>query len=507
MKLRGTLLAGYIVANAVLYSSLLPLWEGFDEPFHFGYVQQLANGQEFPDPRSSELSREVGASILLAPAGRPVQMNIPAVRNYAEYFGLPRERRAGLRADMERIPPEWRRQGSQFINYEGQQTPLAYLAMAPVERALAGVPIRRRVLALRILVALVGAGLLYAGAVRLLAQLGIGGAYRDAALFCLFSLQMIWAAMAHVANDWLAIPLGTWLLVGMVRYSREPGTRLKAACPLALGLLTKAYFVVFVPLALGLCVAKKRWRDLGVVAGIPLIVAGPWYARNLLRYGALISNTQTRAGVGIAAVIHAAPGLPWARMAWASVRSALWTGNNTFEAFSVTTVGAIAAVWLVALMLWARTKLASAEWISGLFCALFIAALGYDAAIESIYAHTVAGAEPWYSQLIAAPMIGLAFLGCMRWKRPGRAVAVSLTGLLGYVLIATYVLKLIPLYGGFAGRASAGSVVSLYSTRLPSLIDNLNLVALAPAGVLLSLAVIVAALAITQMAVLFRSIN
>lgn len=52
MKLK-LLLVAYALANAVLYSAMLPLWEGFDEPFHFGYVQRLANGQGFPDPRTT----------------------------------------------------------------------------------------------------------------------------------------------------------------------------------------------------------------------------------------------------------------------------------------------------------------------------------------------------------------------------------------------------------------------------------------------------------------------
>src|ERR1700676_5219037 len=71
------LLIAYILVNAALYSVLLPLWEGFDEPFHFAYVQQLANGQGLPDARTARLSREVGASLLLAPASQAVQQNLP----------------------------------------------------------------------------------------------------------------------------------------------------------------------------------------------------------------------------------------------------------------------------------------------------------------------------------------------------------------------------------------------------------------------------------------------
>ena len=43
------------IINACLYSALLPLWEGFDEPFHFAYVQQLANGWGLPDARTAQL--------------------------------------------------------------------------------------------------------------------------------------------------------------------------------------------------------------------------------------------------------------------------------------------------------------------------------------------------------------------------------------------------------------------------------------------------------------------
>ena len=63
------LLIAYALVNAVLYSLLLPLWEGFDEPFHFAYVQQLANGQGCRMRNCSAVARSA-ASLLLAPASR-----------------------------------------------------------------------------------------------------------------------------------------------------------------------------------------------------------------------------------------------------------------------------------------------------------------------------------------------------------------------------------------------------------------------------------------------------
>jgi hypothetical protein len=101
------LLMVYAILNAVLYSMLLPLWEGFDEPFHFGYVQQLANGRAFPDARSARLSREAWQSIRLAPASDAVKANLPEVVTYSEYFSWRRRAgptRNGVSARSPRLP-------------------------------------------------------------------------------------------------------------------------------------------------------------------------------------------------------------------------------------------------------------------------------------------------------------------------------------------------------------------------------------------------------------------
>jgi hypothetical protein len=48
--------------NGLLYSSLLPLWEGFDEPFHYAYVQDLSVDQRLPVLGRANLSAEVWRS-------------------------------------------------------------------------------------------------------------------------------------------------------------------------------------------------------------------------------------------------------------------------------------------------------------------------------------------------------------------------------------------------------------------------------------------------------------
>ncbi|MGE5644977.1 MAG: hypothetical protein ACM336_04210 [Acidobacteriota bacterium] len=51
------MLAAFAVLSAVLYSALLPLWEGFDEPFHFAYVQYVANGKGMSSDATSARAR------------------------------------------------------------------------------------------------------------------------------------------------------------------------------------------------------------------------------------------------------------------------------------------------------------------------------------------------------------------------------------------------------------------------------------------------------------------
>lgn len=89
----------YGLSNSILYVGLLPLWDGFDEPFHYSYVQQLSQTRSLPVFGRSGLSREVGISLALAPASHLVKRNIPNVTTFDQYFQLPYQERVRLRAD------------------------------------------------------------------------------------------------------------------------------------------------------------------------------------------------------------------------------------------------------------------------------------------------------------------------------------------------------------------------------------------------------------------------
>lgn len=497
------LLLAYGLLNALLYSSLLPLWEGFDEPFHFSYVQSLAEGRGTPDPRSSRLSREIGASLLLVPGSAEVQQNLPAIRTYQEYFKLPQSQRMAMRQQLGLLRGTGGGDG-QILNYEGQQAPGAYVLLAVPERILTGLPLSDRVLALRILGAFCATILLCFGAARLFDELQLHEPWKSAAIFCLLSTQMLWATVAHVANDWLALPLAVWLLVITIRCWRRPGVKVAACfgCLLAAGLLTKAYFLALVPLGGVFIVTKGRLREFWIAAAIVMGAAGPWYVRNVLRYGSVTGMQESRVGIGVMSVIGSAGKLNWPAVIVAGARSSLWTGNNSFTAFSGSTEAVVITACAIALVLWMRGRHNAAEAITVVFCCLFLAALGYDSVVAFISsAGTARGPSPWYSQILLAPMLGLALLGCSRAAALGKAIAMVLVSVSAYMLTATYLFKLIPYYAGYAGRTTLRGLVIAYSD-----IGKLNEIALAPAWLLIGLAVTVSGMAFISAWMLSRSI-
>jgi hypothetical protein len=504
----------YALTNAALYSMLLPLWEGFDEPFHFGYVQYLANGKGFPDPRTSPLSEEVAVSLRLAPQSISVQRNLPQVTSYPEFFGWPDSRRRETHQQLSRIDPNLRWRSSIFIDYEAQQAPLAYAVLALPERVLQKLRLTTRVLVLRILAAMAGSLLLLFGAERLTAQLGVPDPYGQIVIFCALSSQMIWATFAHVANDWLSVPLTLWLLVMLIEYNQRPSRRRAAvACGiLALGLLTKAYCIAFSPLLALVCIIRRQWRDLAMSLAILTVLAGPWYLRNIERYGTISGMQELREGIDPAAALRDIniTKIPAAIDAYA--RAALWTANNTFQSYSAITLRAVIVLWGAALALWVHSTNAKREvrhrnaaLILLLHAALFAAALAYDTAINYVKSQGEARSPgAWYTQVLLVPMLALALRGTSRSGKLGKAIATALIALFAYILITTYWVKLIPLYAGFEGRTSLGSIATLYGEHASTVIAGLDEISLAPAAIILVLSMFVSVLAVVQPVILIR---
>src|SRR5882762_2449772 len=79
----------YGIVNAAAYSCLLPLWEGFDEAYHYGYVQVLATSLRFPVLGQATLSREIWHTFEFAPVSHYLQPYTRAPVNFTDCFALP----------------------------------------------------------------------------------------------------------------------------------------------------------------------------------------------------------------------------------------------------------------------------------------------------------------------------------------------------------------------------------------------------------------------------------
>jgi hypothetical protein len=95
------------------------------------------------------------------------------------------------------------------------------------------------------------------------------------------------------------------------------------------------------------------------------------------------------------------------------------------------------------------------------------------------------GASPWYTQALLAPVLALAYLGMSRAGRFGQILAICTLALWTWILIATWTIKLFPMYSG-AGAAPmrVHDIANWYAHGAVAHMHDLSLLALAPAPVL-----------------------
>jgi hypothetical protein len=391
--------------------------------------------------------------------------------NFSDYFALSASERERRRRELEAIPVGEKYQPQpDKPNYQAKQAPLAYVLMAIIDRALANLPLLSRVLWLRIFCAVVAVLMLAHATLLLVRELSLPEPYATAALFCIFSSQMLYAVLCHICNDGLAAPLLCYLAWSAIRGWRSGSARdwLVAGLALAAALLTKAYLLFVLPLPVVL-LAWTVWRRRATLAAcgafcLPLLVAAaPWHVRNLVLYGNLTGTAET-SDLHLLAFLKAVGSLPWLKSIGYTAYSSLWTGNNSFTTFSWVTLTFMLALIVAGSVVYvvsARRRIAELAVVSA--TALFSCGLAFiSVAYYTATKYVVIAPAPWHSQVLVAPIMLLVFLGLSRvqpWGRLGLALCVASWA---WLSIATYFVKLLPWYGGFAGKARAGTLWRWY---------------------------------------------
>ena len=489
----------YGILNAVLYASVLPLWEGFDEPFHYAYVLTLEKQHKLPRLGKTELPAEVWASLHLAPASHVVQFNLPWVESFSDYFRLPVGERIRLRERLEHLPDHESAPGG--LNYEAHQAPLAYLVLAAVAWVCQFASFMTKVWLLRMFC---GGFAAIASAVfllRLAERIELPRAYQNALLFVVLSSQMFYATTAHIANDWLAVPLMIVLFERLLAFEQSCSLKhlLLLTATMVAGLLTKGYFLAFVPLV-GVFIAtltrRQRFHWSGLIWFVVSIAVfcGPWYLRNLRLYGNLSGMQETAGGTDWHGLAVAFGRLPWVNSVKNLAFASIWTGNNSFTSFSLVAVSALLAGYSAAAALWVwdvqRRKLAKGELLLLCGVAVYGAALVYSTTVSFWFSKGAAiSASPWYTQPILPVMLLILCLGLSRGGKVAAMITLWITWWSAYILSATYWAKLIPLYGGYPneGKTVLFRLLQWYG-HWTSIAETLSLSAMASPYLILGLA-------------------
>jgi 4-amino-4-deoxy-L-arabinose transferase-like glycosyltransferase len=246
------ILLAYLLAGT-LYAVYTPDWQAPDEPAHYNYIRQLADGR-FPVMQPGDYNQDYQEEVIDA--------------EFAPQYSVT------------------------SFEYEDYQPPLYYLLQTPVYLLFDGA-----LRPLRLFSVLLGAGvvaLAYLIAQRLFpAQDWL---WPTTAAFVAFLPQHV-AMLAAVNNDSLAELLVAATLYTIIRISEaeRPTNRqlLLLGTLLGLGFLTKATVYLMVPV-IGLYLLWANWREwrpffrqAALVFGTAGLIGLPWWVRNVVVYGGL----------------------------------------------------------------------------------------------------------------------------------------------------------------------------------------------------------------------------
>lgn len=419
------LLWACFLLRGAYYSSVIPLWEGFDEFAHYARVAYLSEYGREPD-RQTPIPAQIQQSLERLPAH---DIGV----SFDEYW-------KGVR-----------RPAQPATNYEAQQPPLFYWIAALVDRLAAwlGSPLGGRVLIVRllcVLMASVAVPAAYGVASAILGPRAGAGAAALVAVLPLFTFTA-----THVANDGMAIGVGAalvWLIVA------APGRWLLTGLALAAALLTKAYFLAILPpIALLALQPRHRITILRALA-CAAVLCGWWFWDNWTTTGSLTGNlVLVRPGAAAGSMLQSLRTFPVWRSADFIWTSFLWIGNWSFLVarawmYHLAALLVIAALAAVAWRLWKKRE-PELGFLAAVVAFFFAAVLYFG--LASYSAGLGPGSHGWYACAVAMPFCVLLAAGLRRYVW----IAAALLAILEAFASNIYML---PYYAGFISHNPSGGL-------------------------------------------------
>ena len=474
------------VVRGAWYCAVLPVWEGYDEPYHFAALQHVASGQGLPHS-DTPISLEVEKSLHLLPLPWELQFQAipPPLTTHDDFWKLPpveREQRIDTVRSLD--PREGMKPAIEpVLNYEAQQAPLYYWLFAIPMRWMSAASLLSRIYWLRglnLLLASAAIPLAYWMAKRVLCS--EWQALSATAIIVLLPELMI--NVARVSNESLALFCYTAMLAAATLAVSRPQSWLAwlvMGGALGCGLLSKAYVLSAVPavfvvaaLALASPGPKDRYRSwplavllrVAAAMSVATAIAGAWYVRV---HGSTGSWTGVKDEVAVSHLsllqkLAEVPHADWKSGILSITVSHVWFGawsflrlpNFLYEAAFLVIVLAMAGVVLRLLRSHPPATGTNGVLALSAFYVCFWAGLAYDVLVNFL-SHGVAASTGWYLYAAVAAEVVLLAWGLQTFL-PGRLVFPLLAfGAAGLDLYGMHAL-LMPYYSGLTthqqGRVS-----------------------------------------------------
>jgi hypothetical protein len=474
------------VIRGSFYAAVLPIWEGYDEPYHFAYLQYLV-AKHTPPTLATPVSRQIDASLHVLPL--PWMLSLQAIPKplytHEKYWNLVPAEREFLQKQFKELPSQWSREPSPevFQNYEAQQPPLYYLLCWPLLLVLKNQSLAAQVLGVRI-AGIVLASLAIPLGFVLIQRVTESATVAARIISLVIVMPELYINLARVSNEALSIVLYSALLYGLVRFPQQlpkVWTMLLGGIALGLGLLTKAYFLTAIPAFFLIAIFfvsrhPQHYRRILVsclTAGmLCVVIAGPWYFRVHRETGSW-SGLQPATLVHHSAlgVIASIPRVNWRSGVLSIVISHIWFGAWSFLrlprlwyiGFGIVYLLALAGLVRLGLRLRSHSAgvMLSADAFFVLICfyAFFCLGLAYDILLlfVSVGASSSTG---WYMYCLVLGEAMLLYFGLQallpahrfRWVLPLLTSSFALLDLYGNHFV------LMPYYAGIIGHNSGGQV-------------------------------------------------
>ena len=445
--------------------SVFPPWEGWDEYQHVAYVAYLVENDDPPILLESRVPKTVLRALLRYPHGKF------ALEQVRQFGGVSYDEFWRLEA-----PPTIAADQPSMDLYQAQHAPLYYRLVSPVFRLLWNerdpLPL---IAALRWINVLFGAAAVVIAAMTL-PKILTPGPHRYAVALLIALQPMFLFNSARVANDALAVLLGTVAVCVLLSYARHRPMTAAAIGGAALGLailaksvnlalLPFAFAVFFIPGESGRASLQRRCVSAALLLAVVASLTATYFLASIDRFGSLTPMQEAvenqRQGRGFTDLVRAIPEVNWVRRishrySWAILVEGGWSylkpPRGFFKAHQLL-VAAAAFGWILA---WRAKR--HGRWIfaaRGTASALFVLTGGM---VLGLAYHSLHGllafkgqyTNIWYAAVTFPWLLCLFYQGAACW--PGRRTAGVIAAGLAIIFISAEVWTIlgvmVPEYAG-----------------------------------------------------------